>query len=167
MISRRSRRSRLPIGTLVLLLAVFGWGLGYKTSLYHPGKHFRAASPNPAKLLTETEREDSGKRAASLHGRAYPPGDGGVQALAGECETAWAAGESQVPAVSQSGGRIWRGFGLSLLRAPPRMCAESFDPQGPREPARRAWARKRLQPRDSAAGCGERLLVERSRFCPI
>jgi len=49
-------RRRVPIGTLVLLLAVFSWGLEYKTSLYHQWRNPRASANPPAKLLTDAER---------------------------------------------------------------------------------------------------------------
>jgi hypothetical protein len=62
-------RVRLPIGTVVLLMAVFGWGLEYKTSLYQePGNIFHSRSLPPAKLLTEAERTLSSKQAAFGYG---------------------------------------------------------------------------------------------------
>lgn len=47
-------RTRMPVGTLVIVFALIGWGLQYKTSLY---RHFFHASSNPpAKLLSDAER---------------------------------------------------------------------------------------------------------------
>lgn len=53
---------RLPIGTLtlVLLLALIGWGLQYKTSLYQRD-HRHSTSVPPAKLLSEAERSSASK----------------------------------------------------------------------------------------------------------
>jgi hypothetical protein len=56
--SNSVRRIRLNLGILLLLLAVFGWGVQYKTSLYAeqvPSHH----SEPPAKLLSEAERADA------------------------------------------------------------------------------------------------------------
>ena len=98
-------RARLPIGTLALLLAVFGWGLHYKISLYHDLEcSFSSSSVPPAKLLSEAERihvakgsvtsavSSSGSRVASpdalaLAGKRYSKStsDGGSFLLA-SCE---------------------------------------------------------------------------------
>jgi len=56
-----AKRARLPLGTLALLLALFGWGLQYKTSLYHSGKDLHSHSVPPAKLLSEAERRISAR----------------------------------------------------------------------------------------------------------
>ena len=55
--SLKSRRAILPltIGLLALGIAVFGWGLHYKLSLYHP-KHIAGHHRQAANLLTERER---------------------------------------------------------------------------------------------------------------
>ena len=52
-----SRRSILPlaIGLIVLSMAVFGWGLQYKVSLY-PGHEAAAHEIPAAKLLSQKER---------------------------------------------------------------------------------------------------------------
>jgi hypothetical protein len=46
----------LPLGLLMLAMAVFAWGLQYKLSLYHPSKNAVAHSAPEAKLLSEKER---------------------------------------------------------------------------------------------------------------
>lgn len=57
-----AHRARLPIGTLALLLAVFGWGLHYKISLYQDlGCSFSSTSVPPAKLLSEAEKIHAAK----------------------------------------------------------------------------------------------------------
>jgi hypothetical protein len=58
-------RKRLPIGMLALLLAIFGWGLEYKTSLYQHWRDPHPSSIPPAKLLAEGEKCDIEKLAAS------------------------------------------------------------------------------------------------------
>lgn len=58
-----ARRTRLPIGKLLLLVAVFGWGLQYKLSLYHHCKPAHSTANPPAKLLTEAERTETERRA--------------------------------------------------------------------------------------------------------
>jgi hypothetical protein len=64
-----THRIRLPFGTLVLLLAVFGWGLQYKTSLYQDQRsNLHSKSLPPAKLLSEAERIASSKHAVSSAG---------------------------------------------------------------------------------------------------
>jgi hypothetical protein len=46
------------MGVLALMIAVFGWGLQYKLSLYqHPGSHSRSVSQ--AKLLSQKERAEA------------------------------------------------------------------------------------------------------------
>jgi hypothetical protein len=61
-----ARRARLPIGTLALLLAVFGWGLHYKISLYQDLEcSFSSTSVPPAKLLSEAERIQVAKGGAT------------------------------------------------------------------------------------------------------
>jgi hypothetical protein len=58
--SRSASHARRPFGTLVILLALIGWGLQYKTSLYyHP---FQTSSAPPAKLLSEAERPSPPQR---------------------------------------------------------------------------------------------------------
>lgn len=53
----KTRRTTLPltVGLLVLIVAVFGWGLHYKMSLYR-SKHTIGHHWQPATLLTERER---------------------------------------------------------------------------------------------------------------
>lgn len=64
-----AHRARLPLGTLILLLAVFGWGLEYKTSLYQDQQsNLHSKSQPPAKLLSEAERNVSSKRMVSFAG---------------------------------------------------------------------------------------------------
>lgn len=117
---RRSRRARLPIGTLVLLLAVFGWGLGYKISLYGFGKPSHAASPRHAKLLTEAERCAAEKRSAHAGTQASTHGSGSAQAFAAEGAPALKPAR-RIEAIAKPAGRMpLRGFDHSQLRAPPR-----------------------------------------------
>jgi hypothetical protein len=53
--SGNSRAVLLPLGLLMLSLAVFGWGLQYKLSLYQ-GKNSIAHLTPEAKLLSQKER---------------------------------------------------------------------------------------------------------------
>jgi energy-converting hydrogenase Eha subunit F len=57
-LTSRHRSIAAVLGVLVLILALFGWGLQYKLSLYErPGGH---PSPMPhAKLLSQKERPSS------------------------------------------------------------------------------------------------------------
>jgi hypothetical protein len=58
--------SRLPLGMLALLFAIFFWGLHYKISLYQdPAQHLHSGSANQVKLLSEAERSLSPQ--AALH----------------------------------------------------------------------------------------------------
>ncbi len=51
----RRRAVLLPLGLLMLSMAVFGWGLQYKLSLYQ-SKHSIAHCAPEAKLLSQKER---------------------------------------------------------------------------------------------------------------
>lgn len=117
---RRSRRARLPIGTLVLLLAVFGWGLGYKVSLYNFGKPFHAASPRRAKLLTEAERCTAERRSAGERTQAATQGDGSAQWQAAASAPATQPGQRLASVAQPAGGSPSACFDHSQLRAPPR-----------------------------------------------
>jgi hypothetical protein len=70
LISRNRRRAvLLPIGLLMLCMAVFGWGLQYKLSLYK-GKDSVSHLAPVAKLLSQKERPTTGQAIAAL---ADPP----------------------------------------------------------------------------------------------
>jgi hypothetical protein len=56
----RRRAILLPIGLLMLCMAVFGWGLQYKLSLYQPEDSVSHLAP-VAKLLSQKERPAAGK----------------------------------------------------------------------------------------------------------
>ena len=56
----RRRAVLLPLGLLMLSLAVFGWGLQYKLSLYQ-GKDSISHQAPVAKLLSQKERPASGQ----------------------------------------------------------------------------------------------------------
>jgi hypothetical protein len=56
----RRRAILLPIGLLMLCMAVFGWGLQYKLSLYQ-GKDSISHLAPVAKLLSQKERPVAGK----------------------------------------------------------------------------------------------------------
>ncbi len=60
----------MPIGTVVLLLAVFCWGLSYKTSLYQ-NRHTTLQSRAflPANILSEAERKAEPSRRVTTSGR--------------------------------------------------------------------------------------------------
>ena len=60
----RRRAVLLPLGLLILAIAVFGWGLQYKLSLYQ-GKDSISHSAPVAKLLSQKERPAA----------VQPPGD--------------------------------------------------------------------------------------------
>lgn len=89
-----AQRICMRIGTLVLLLMLFGWGLESKVTLFHEWQ-VHHVSPNPlAKLLTEAERctyqtrarDASAGRHCPLSPIAVPAGDGGsTQDGAGSC----------------------------------------------------------------------------------
>jgi hypothetical protein len=51
------RLKRLPLAMLLLAMAVFGWGLHYKLTLYGSGAQVQASEP-AAKLLSERERDN-------------------------------------------------------------------------------------------------------------
>ena len=51
------RLKRLPLAMLLLAMAVFGWGLHYKLTLYVSGPQVQASEP-AAKLLSERERDN-------------------------------------------------------------------------------------------------------------
>jgi hypothetical protein len=55
----------LPIGLLLLSMAVFGWGLQYKLSLYQGKDSITHLAP-VAKLLSQKERPDAGHTLARL-----------------------------------------------------------------------------------------------------
>jgi hypothetical protein len=70
--SRSARRVSLPVGTFSILLALIGWGLQYKTSLYY---HLFQTSPDPpAKLLSDAERPSTGRSALTSDGLASVAG---------------------------------------------------------------------------------------------
>lgn len=70
--SRSAFRVSLPTGTLVVLLALIGWGLQYKTSLYY---HIFHVSPEPpAKLLSDAERPATERCAVKSNGLASAVG---------------------------------------------------------------------------------------------
>jgi hypothetical protein len=56
----RRRAILLPIGLLMLCMAVFGWGLQYKLSLYQGKDSISHVAP-VAKLLSQKERPVAGK----------------------------------------------------------------------------------------------------------
>jgi hypothetical protein len=73
LISRnRCRAVLLPIGLLMLGMAVFGWGLQYKLSLYK-GKDSVSHLAPVAKLLSQKERPAPGQTLARLPARPVWP----------------------------------------------------------------------------------------------
>jgi hypothetical protein len=62
----------LPIGFLMLCMAVFGWGLQYKLSLYK-GKNSVSHLAPVAKLLSQKERAAGGQAFAQLPTRPVWP----------------------------------------------------------------------------------------------
>ncbi len=62
------RLKRLPFAMLLLAIAVFGWGLHYKLTLYQQGAEVRVSEP-AAKLLSERERptENATNDCSQLH----------------------------------------------------------------------------------------------------
>lgn len=79
-------RSRLLIGTAALLLAVFGWRLHYKTSLYQDqAKDLHSTLVPPAKLLSDAERSLSAKSVFASFVIVPPTGMTNSHALAAEC----------------------------------------------------------------------------------
>lgn len=68
------KNRRLLISAVLLSLALFAWGLRYKTSLYHHVSDLHSSWVSPAKLLSEAERCRDAKRAdSSLQARAAHP----------------------------------------------------------------------------------------------
>jgi hypothetical protein len=57
---RRRRAFLLPLGLLMLSMAVFGWGLQYKLSLYKSKDSISHLAPE-AKLLSQRERPATGQ----------------------------------------------------------------------------------------------------------
>jgi hypothetical protein len=62
-----TRRTRFPVGTVMLLLALIGWGLQYKTSLILAEQDHTLYSSEilPAKILSDREECLSSKTAAA------------------------------------------------------------------------------------------------------
>lgn len=116
---KSAHRARLPIGTLGILLALIGWGLQYKTSLYF---HLFQTSPEPpAKLLSDAERPRIEHRASVTLTQKDQARDTshGVPAACCDCEAAARDGGYVLlaarAAVSPTNRpRIW-----FQLRAPP------------------------------------------------
>jgi hypothetical protein len=65
----RRRAILLPIGLMMLCMAVFGWGLQYKLSLYQ-GKDSISHLAPVAKLLSQEERPVAGKTLVARRGWA-------------------------------------------------------------------------------------------------
>lgn len=114
-----SRRAGLPIGTIVLLVAVFGWGLQYKTSLYQDLEcNLHSKSLPPAKLLTEAERITASRRATTLAG-ATGMMTATVHLPAAGCEIQLAQCESDLPLAGRAPVAARRLFAKLFIRPPP------------------------------------------------
>lgn len=109
---------RLPIGTAVLLIALIGWGLQYKTSLYQE-KYLHSPSPTPAKLLCETDRNLTAQCVldSSLSTPSLNIAD--LHVLAANYEGELLRFDGVVQAVLQYPPLRHRPFEQSCLRAPP------------------------------------------------
>lgn len=59
------KNRHLLISAVLLSLALFAWGLRYKTSLYHHIADFHFTQVSPAKLLSEAERCRDAQQAES------------------------------------------------------------------------------------------------------
>ncbi len=97
-------RTRFPFGTVLLLLAVFGWGLHYKTSLYQDqAQDLHSTLIPPAKLLSDAERILSPKNAVASLVVVPPTRIATFHALAAERvgESAHLAGYLPVPSREQ------------------------------------------------------------------
>lgn len=115
------RRFRLPIGTLVLLLAVVGWGLQYKTSLYPQANHRHAAAVIPAKLLNDGETSLTWNDAIPSTGSVLPIGLASPDAIATGYHREPERSEGHLCLVSQKVPREQRPDARFFLRGPPRL----------------------------------------------
>ena len=106
----RRRAVLLPLGLLMLSMAVFGWGLQYKLSLYQ-GKGSIAHLTPEAKLLSQKERpRPAGGPLPQVRPRRFP----------GFCwSSSWASGLCRSPRdmFEQGAGRV---------RAPRRLALRLF-----------------------------------------
>lgn len=93
---KANHRAQLPIGALLLVIALFAWGLEYKTSLYKHWRHPHASSFPPAKLLTDAERPLPSKRAATSYVATSPVRVSKTHALVArlDCKSAGSEGFS-------------------------------------------------------------------------
>lgn len=120
-LSHLARRFRLPIGTMVLLAAVVGWGLEYKVSLYEHGNPLTVTSSVPGKVLSDTDQCARGNGAAASIEAGSPTGDASLPVAAAGVFREPAGSEGELSLVSQDIRRERRsGQGISL-RGPPRL----------------------------------------------
>jgi hypothetical protein len=114
-----ARRMRWPIGSLALLLALFGWGLEYKISLYHHGKPSHSTANPPAKLLTEAERRIAPKGAITSAVLVSPIRVLGAHALVAEYGREQARAAGSFLHVFQDAPARYRLAGRFFIRPPP------------------------------------------------
>lgn len=72
--SQLACRFHLPMGTLLLLMAVVGWGLQYKTARYARDASHRVSSAVPATFLNDGERTLISNAALQSRGSGLPVG---------------------------------------------------------------------------------------------
>ncbi len=114
-----AHRFRWPIGSLVLLLALFGWGLEYKLSLYHEWEVHHISSDPPAKLLTEAERRIAPKGAITSPVLVRPIRVLSAHALVPEYGREQARSASPLLPVFQEAPARYRLAGRFFIRPPP------------------------------------------------
>lgn len=117
--SPTAHRMRWPIGSMVLLLALFGWGLEYKISLYHHGKPGHSTANPPAKLLTEAERRIAPKGAITSPGLVSPTRVFSTHALVAEYCSERARVAGPFLRVFQDAPARYRLAGRFFIRPPP------------------------------------------------
>lgn len=113
-----ARRFRLPVGTL--LLAVVGWGLQYKASLYPQANHRHAAAVIPAKLLNDGETSLTWNDTIASTGPLFPIGLASLHVPATGYDREPGRSEG-ISFVSREVPREQRRDRRFFLRGPPRL----------------------------------------------
>jgi len=124
MFDAKTRRAKPALFLVMLALAVFGWGLHYKLSLYRSRSHL-ARPAQAAKLLSQKERPVSGLQVERLLSRGSLLPAASQRTVAGAAALAAFAGTQ--PALERAGG-------LSGLPHAPRANLLYRIPSNPRAP---------------------------------
>ena len=113
------RSTGLPIGTAMLLVALIGWGLQYKTSLYQE-RYLHSPSPSPAKLLSDAERGVTSKVVLGSHNSTPLAKIAKFRAPAASYQGEPLRDEGFVQFALHAVPPEYRAFRRFSLRAPPR-----------------------------------------------